>query len=114
MCQVYGNTLSPPIYIALPVCTFFAGLGSILVVISLSTHAWELVTWNSDRLKQHSTVNEELSYFDDNNGFYIVVTQETDNQGGVVNTTSYLRNLNGGVWNMCDTLSGGCTRESCG
>ena len=102
MCQLHGSTLTPPIYFVLPIALFCAGLGSLMIVIALSTSAWEEVTWDNSKLKQVSSVNVSESIFDNNNGFYKIITQ--DNQGN--RTTSYLRNTIGGIWQICDTLTG--------
>ena len=102
MCQTYGTALSPPVNIILPIASALAAFGTLFIIIALSTTAWEEVQWNGDQLKQNDNVNRSASYFDNKNGFYVVVTEQSDGN----QTTSYLRNLIGGIWQICDTISG--------
>ena len=100
--SAYGSPLSPTIHIVLPLAAVFAAFGTLFVIIALSTTAWEEIEWNKNQLRNDASVNQTASYFDSSNGFYVVVTEQSDGN----QTTSYLRDLVGGIWKICDVISG--------
>ena len=94
----------PSVFVALILAIVFAALATLFAIISASTDYWEVIDWNMDALKSHNTVVVSNSTFSETNGYYEVVTQLGDNSSNA--TTSYLRSTYGGIWRICDKVSG--------
>ena len=93
--------MSPPIILVLILSAFFGGLTSLFMVVALSTDYWENVKYDAEKLRNlPNLVNGSI--FNDEEGFYKIVLA-----GGTGNKTTYvLRNSYGGIWKICDKMTG--------
>ena len=100
-----GSSVTPPIFIILGLAIFCGISGSILMIVAVSTDYWEDVTYNNQSLSQLPNIVLAESTFYPEDGFYIIVVEEI-NENNITKHTFYLRDTYGGIWRMCDRISG--------
>ena len=101
---------------------------SVLMLVAVATDHWEKAEYSIERLKAIANVNVNASYFDVQNGFYKLVETKTElasvspsNAPGNATITvhvsvRYVRANYGGIWKICDRVSGGhnyCSANHC-
>ena len=96
--------MMPSVFVALILAIVFGALATLFAVVSASTDYWEVIDWDMEALRGHETVVVANSTFSDANGYYEVLTELRDGSGNT--TKSYLRSTYGGIWRICDKVSG--------
>ena len=95
----------PPFLVALPLAVLCGTVASVLMLVAVATDHWERVTYDEEKLRNIPHINMNLSLFNSTNGFYKIVI----NVGYDSNQTlepHYLRDSHGGIWRVCDHVTG--------
>ena len=91
------------IVLVLGMAVCFAALASIMMILAVSTDHWEKTEYDFNKLKALPSLVSNESYLDPGNGFYKLVTTSDQSNG---TKTTYLRATYGGIWRICDQISG--------
>ena len=75
------------------------------MVIAISTDYWEDIKYKPDMLRTLDNLVLNESTFNDKEGFY-VLTLDQKVENNVTRVVFYLRDTYGGIWRMCDRISG--------
>ena len=84
----------------------FGILASMCMVIAVSTKYWEVSTFSSEKLQEVPGINMTESMFDEENEFFKVVRTNVYENGTTYTMTDLLRSTYGGIWQLCDKISG--------
>ena len=98
--------MSPPIFFVLGLAIFFSVVSSVMVIVAVATDYWEVIDYHKDRLES-LPISMNYSILLENEGFYQVAVETEDEEGNRGNLTyHYFRDMYGGIWKICDTISG--------
>ena len=88
-------------------CSIVFGLiASLCMVVAVSTNFWEISTFHEDKILRVTGISVNESRLSPENKFYKVVTTKIDVNGSTIRNTDYLRSTYGGIWQLCDSISG--------
>ncbi|KAI0220350.1 hypothetical protein LSAT2_028151 [Lamellibrachia satsuma] len=97
----------PPFLVALPLAVLCGTIASVLMLVAVATDHWELVEYDEQKLRALANVDTNLSLFERENGFYkVVIGVPGDNGDNKTYESHYLRDSHGGIWRVCDHVSG--------
>lgn len=83
----------------------FGLFSTIFMVVAVASDYWEHTDWDEDKLLLVENLNRNASVFSKENAFYKIVMTDTKSK----NKSSheyYLRSLYGGIWRICDYVTG--------
>ena len=93
------------VMIVLGLAVLLGLLSTVLMVVSVATDYWEHTDYRLDVLTNLTNLNKNASYFSENDRFYKIVLKDplSDN---VTHREYYLRSSYGGIWRICDYITG--------
>ena len=74
------------------------------MIVAVAADFWEVIVFNGELFKNMARVKEG-SYYNEDNGFYKIVMEEYID-GNLTTNILYLRDMNGGIWKICDRVKG--------